>query len=154
MESASMRRSQAILRMPVDMVDAVMILEDGDRSDVLLYIPPSEDVARFLCGDGKPFVPVMREACTCLVARSAIAAIGVSKRRAPQPIEDLPTETQKVSIKLRGGATLEGTLTWVAPFGHQRTADHLNAESPLLVLEAGDLVYFVPKTGIVMVVEL
>ena len=33
-----MKRSQAILRMPVDMVDAVMILHDGDRSDVLLFV--------------------------------------------------------------------------------------------------------------------
>ena len=149
-----MRRSQAILRMPVEMVDAVMILDDGERSEVLLFIPPSEDIARFLANEGRPFLPIVREAMMCQVACTAIAALGVAKKLAPAPSEDLPTECQKVRVKLRGGAQLEGTLSWVSPFGQERLADHLNAEATCVLVDCGDTVYFVPKTGIVMVVEL
>jgi hypothetical protein len=153
MQSASMRRSQAILRMPVDMVDAVMILDDGDRADVLLFVPPSEDLVRFV-GEGKPFVPVMRDACTVLVRRAAIAALGVATRLAPAADADLPTETQRVRIRLRGGIQLEGVLAWVAAEGASRCADHLNADGPVIQLAAGELTYFVLKTSIVQVVEL
>ena len=34
-----MRRSQAIQRMPVNSVLATLILHDGERSDVLLFVP-------------------------------------------------------------------------------------------------------------------
>jgi hypothetical protein len=153
MQSASMKRSQAILRMPVDMVDAVMILQSGERSDVLLFIPPSEDVARFV-SEGGAFLPVVRDANTHLVARAALAALGVPARLGPKLDDDLPTERQQVRVVLRGGISLEGELAWVAPPGQQRLADHLNTEAPGFALYAGDTTYFVMKTGVVMVTEL
>jgi hypothetical protein len=48
MAEANIKRSQAILRMPVDMVDAVMFMHDGHRSEVLLFVPPSEDIPRLV----------------------------------------------------------------------------------------------------------
>jgi hypothetical protein len=152
MGEANIKRSQAILRMPVDMVDAVMILHDGDRSDVLVFVPPSEDIARVL-GEGNQFLPVMREASMCLVARDSIACFGVADRLAPQLDPDFPHEEQKVKVTLRSGTVLDGTMKWIAPANRQRTADHLNSDVSQVVLH-GELTWIIAKAHIAMVREL
>lgn len=151
MGDASMKRSQAILRMPVDMVDVCMILHDGDRSDVLLFVPPTEDVARMLC-EGAEFLPVMREAAMCMVARSAIACMKVPAKAAPR-LDDFPSEQETVKVTLRSGTVIEGIMKWIPPFGRQRTADHLNSDAPLIVVHDGDVAYLIVKSHIAMVRE-
>jgi hypothetical protein len=152
MAEAHLKRSQAILRMPVDMVDACMILHDGDRSDVLLFVPPTEDISRMLC-EGAEFLPVMREASMCLVARSAIACMRVELGLAPKLEEDFPSEQQKVKVTLRSGAVIDGTMTWIPPAGHQRTADHLNSDTPIIVVTTAEHAYLIVKSHIAMVRE-
>jgi len=152
MGDVTMKRSQAILRMPVDMVDATMILHDGDRSDVLLFVPPTEDISRMLC-EGAMFLPVMREAAMCMVARSAIACMKVAPRLAPKLEEDFPSEQEKVKVTLRSGVVLEGVMKWIPPVARQRTADHLNGETPIIVVYADDGAYLIVKSHIAMVRE-
>lgn len=152
MAEANLKRSQAILRMPVDMVDACMILHDGDRSDVLLFVPPTEDLCRML-SEGPEFLPVMREAAMCLVARSAIACLRVELALAPKHPEDFPSEQQKVKVTLRSGTVIDGTMTWIPPAGHQRTADHLNSEVPILVVTTEEHACLIAKAHIAMVRE-
>jgi hypothetical protein len=152
MGEANIKRSQAILRMPVDMVDAIMILHDGDRSDVLLFVPPTEDVARVMAS-GSPFLPVMREASMCLVARDAIACLGVAAALAPKLEDDFPAEEQKVKVTLKSGRVLEGTMKWVPLADARRTADHLNSDSSQLVLFTGEQAWIVAKSHVAMVRE-
>jgi hypothetical protein len=152
MGEANIKRSQAILRMPVDMVDAVMILHDGDRSDVLLFVPPTEDVARVM-SSGAPFLPVMREASMCLVAREAIACLGVAVARAPKLEEDFPAEEQKVKVTLKSGTVVEGIMKWVPSATGRRTGDHLNSDCTQVVLYAGEQAWIIAKSHIAMLRE-
>jgi hypothetical protein len=152
MGEQNLKRSQAILRMPVDMVDAHMMLHDGDRSDVLLFVPPTEDISHML-EQGSAFLAVMREAAMCFVAREAIACLRVAVRYAPKLEEDLVAEEQKVKVTLRNGGVVEGAMKWIPFAGRGRTGDHLNNECKLLVITAGDQAYLIVKSHIAMVRE-
>ena len=145
-------RSQAILRMPVDYVDATLILDDGERSEVIFFVHPGEDIAQ-LVSSGNAFIPVMRSARICIVARDAIAAIGVAPR-APSAIEsEMPSEKQLVTVKLKSGMLLEGELTWTVVPGQQRTADFLNTEAPLFELRTVDKSFYILKSHVATVQE-
>jgi hypothetical protein len=154
MGEANIKRSQAILRMPVDMVDAVMFLHDGDRADVLLFVPPSEDIS-LLLGEGSPFLPVMRDATMCFIARSAIACLGVDPNRAPKLDEECgQAEVQAVKVTLRSGTIIEGTMRWIAIANRARTADHLNSDTAAFIVVHGTThAYLIAKSHIAMVRE-
>jgi hypothetical protein len=146
------RRSQPILRLPVDELAAKLILVDGQRSDVRLFLPPGE-APSWALDAAEPFLPARRDAKTLMVARAAIAALGVSSERVGHA-GDLPVERQPVAIRLGSGLTLEGELRWVAPFGRQRTVDHLNDGAPHLELFAGDATWLVVKRHVLTLEEL
>ncbi len=153
MADTNLRRSQAILRMPVDYVDATLILHDGERSEVIFFVPPNEDIGR-LMSEGNPFVPVMRNAKICLVARASIACIGVvAKAAAPHDDGDLPTEQQHVTVKMFSGMMMEGELRWTSVSGGKRTADHLNASATYFELRTADKTYIVMKAHVSTVQE-
>lgn len=153
MGEPNVRRSQAILRMPVDFTDASLVLHDGERSDVIFFVPPGETLAR-LVSAGDAFLPVMRNAKITIVARAAIAAVGVATKPAAASDGDLPCERQRAAVKLRSGTLLEGELTWTIVSGKQRTADYLNSDSPYFELHAGDTTYLVIKAHVATVQEL
>ncbi len=152
MANVAVNRSQAILRMPVEMVDAGMILHDGERSEVLVFVPPSEDLSHRLT-DVQPFIPVMRNAKMCLIARSAIACFTVATSRAPRLPEELPLHHQAVQIALRSGVVIEGTLRWIVESDYQRLTDHLNSDAPYVVVRDGDSAHIVVKSHIATVME-
>ena len=135
--------------MPVDYVDATLILHDGDRSEVIFLLPPGEDLARVVT-EGDAFIPVMRAAKICIIARDAIAAVGLSL----QPIDDLPAETQRVAVKLKSGMMLDGELRWTIVDGKQRTADHLNTDARTIELRSADKSFFIVKSQIAFVQEM
>ena len=141
-----------MLRLPVDVIDAVMILHDGERTVVRVFVPPGEDISQRLA-DARPFLPVVQASKTCLVARAAIACFGVPTHQA-SALDGLASEHQAVRVKLRSGVMLEGVMRWSAAPDHQRTVDHLNAETPYLVVHGHDLVYIVVKAHLVMVTEI
>lgn len=149
----NMRRSQVILRLPVDNLPATLTLHDGERSEVLLFIPPGEAITA-LVSPGDPFVPMIKSARFCLVARDAIAAIGVAAE--PEVADDtaLPVERQHAQLRLRSGTLLEGELRWTAPEGERRTADYVNDGQAFIVLHAGATSYYVRKAAIATVEEL
>ena len=151
-EGPNVRRSQAILRIPVNYVDATLILHDGERSDVIFFVPPGETLTRHVVeGDG--FVPVMRAAKVVIIARSAIACVGTPAAPA-HDADEMPSEKQRVAIKLKSGTMLEGELRWPVVEGKQRTADFLNTSPTYVVLSAGAIDYLVFKAHVATVQEL
>lgn len=152
-----MRRSQVILRMPVDNVAATLILHDGERSDVLLFIAAGEDITRLMT-PGDPFVPMIKHARFCLVARTAIAALGVAGASTDPDadLDVLPVERQRARVLLRSGSVLEGELRWTAPEGERRTADYINDSEPFFVVHASDghTTYYVAKAQVALVEEI
>lgn len=135
--------------MPVDYVDATLILHDGDRSEVIFLLPPGEDLARVVT-EGDAFVPVMRNAKICIIARDAVAAVGLPLL----PVDDLPSETQRVAVKLKSGMMLDGELRWTIVDGKQRTADHLNGDARTIELRTADKSFFIIKSQIAFVQEM
>lgn len=153
MSEMSMTRSQMILRMPVENVNATVILHDGERAEVMLFVAGGEDVSGVVT-DPRPFVPMVKGGRVCLIARPAIAALSVASQHAGGASDDdLPMVRQKAAIKLRCGVVLEGELVWVNETGRRRTTDYLNHDTPYLVLRAGDVTYFVVKEQVAMVTE-
>jgi hypothetical protein len=151
-----MRRSQAILRLPVDSVTAKMILHDGERSDVLLFIAAGEDLTR-LMSPGDPFVPMIKHARFCLVARTAIAAVGITEPAGADADSDgLPVERQRARVQLRSGVTLDGELRWTAPEGERRTADYVNDSPAFFLLHAidGHTTYYIAKAQVATIEEM
>lgn len=140
------------MRLPVDHVAASLILHDGDRSDVIIFVSPDENIARIL-GAREPFLPMMRAGKLALVARAAIAALGLPSIPALPKEDDLPVEMQLASIRLRSGHIIEGELRWTGAAGSQRTADYLNSEEPYLEVHAINTTYYVVKHHVALVEE-
>jgi hypothetical protein len=153
MADANVHRSQAILRMPVDYIDATLIHHDGERSEVIFLLPPGEDLARLMT-EGDAFIPVMRNAKICIVARDSIAALGLPLRALTTFEEEMPHDTQKAVVKLRSGMMLEGELRWTLEDGKQRTADFLKSGSLHVELRTTDKSYYVAKSHIAYVQEM
>ncbi len=153
MTDSNAHRSQAILRMPVDHVDATMILHDGERSEVILLLSPGDHAADVMVG-GDEFLPVMRDAKICLVARDAIAALGLQRRPLTTLEEEMPHETQRATIKLRSGMMLEGELRWPLVDGKRRTVDYLKSSPRYIELRAQDKSWFVAKAHLAYVQEM
>lgn len=148
-----MRRSQVILRMPVDNISVTLILHDGARSDAMLFVPPTEDIARLIGPQGDRFLAMFVGSELTLVARDAIACIGVpSVPRIPHE-GDLPVEVQRAAVTLRSGTVLEGELRWTHVAGQARTVDYLNAEGEDIELHAGDTTFHIVKAHVAMVTE-
>jgi hypothetical protein len=154
-----MRRSQAIQPLPVDSTLAKLVLHNGERSDVLLFIQPGEDITR-LVSPGAPFVPMVRNAQFCMVARDAIAALGLVTGDGPSEADrdglGLPMVHRRTRISLRSGAVLEGELQWIPIDDHKRIADHVNEPASFLVVHATEIrtIYYVAKAQIAVVEEL
>lgn len=138
--------------MPVDMVSATVVLHDGERFEAMLFVPSGEDIAKLLAGTAA-FIPVVRNGRVCLVARTAIAAVGVSKTPVELDPDALPSEEQRVQVKLRNGISLDGLVRWCTPAqGRRRTTDYLNADEACFELHA-ELAYVVVKAHVTTVQE-
>jgi len=148
-----MRRSQAILRMPVDKIDVVLIGHDGTRSDAMLFVPPNEAIEHMLGERGNRFLPTMVGGTVQLAARDAIAAIGVQAVIAIHQDGDLPVQVQAAVVHLRSGVALEGELRWTAVIGQARTADYLNGDDETIALHTPSHTFHIAKAHIARVEE-
>lgn len=144
-------RSQKILRVPRDKTPAELTLDDGERSYVLLYIAPGENLAR-LFEDTRSFVPVTDGGRTRFISRTSIACVTAHASRSGLD-PDMPQERQMAVVKLRGGTVVRGELRWTAPPDRRRTLDHLNDDAPFFLVFEGDYVHFVAKTNVLGVEE-
>src|SRR5205085_8921215 len=99
------------------------------------------------------FIPVMRNARICIISRDAIAAVGVPPTCSPFD-DEMPSEHQRVLVKLDNGMQLEGELRWPIVAGKQRTADHLNGDAHYVELRTPERSFFIPKTQIAYVQEM
>ena len=145
------RRSQVILRMPVDNVVATMIGHDGTQSDVMLFIPPTENIGDVL-GHGAAFLPMVKGAKMCIVARDTIACFGVPELPVLPREDDLPVEKQAVTVTMRSGAKVEGEIRLTA-FGVQRTTDFLNEAEPVFRVYGTATTFYVAKAHVAQLEE-
>lgn len=145
------RRSQVIFRMPVDNVVATMIGHDGTKADVMLFIPPTEDIGHVL-GHGAAFLPMVKSGKMCIVARATIACFGVPEVPVIPREDDVPVEKQAVTITMRSGATVEGEV-YLTAFGTQRTTDFLNEAEPVFRVHGTGTTFFVVKAHVAQVEE-
>jgi hypothetical protein len=151
MEGKPDDRSQPILRVPRDKTPAELVLDDGERSYVLLYIAPGDQISQVF-DDASAFMPVTNGAGTRFVPRKAVACVTAHESRAPLD-HDLPQERQKVIVRLRGGTTVRGELRWTAPYDRCRTQDHLNDASLYFLVFESDYVHFIAKSAVLSVEE-
>ena len=147
-----MRRSQVILRMPVDHVVATLMMHDGTKSDVVLFVPPTEDIGHLLTS-GPTFLPAVRDGRITIIARDAVASIGTPEVVVIPREDDLPVQRQSAVVTLRSGAKIEGELRFTAPAGQQRTADYLNEAEPVFAVHAAGTTYVVVKAHVAQVEE-
>lgn len=138
------------MRIPVDHVPATLILHDGTRLEIIMFVPPGEQVADQLCS-GSAFLPIRHDGKIRLVAREIVACITVGG--APVANADLPEELQRVAVRLRSGATIEGELRWTAAVGKSRTADHLNETTPHITVYGAGTVSHVAKRHVAWLEE-
>lgn len=146
-----LRRSQVILRMPVDNVIAQMIGHDGQTSDVMLFIPPTEDIGHVLA-NGAAFLPMVKAGKMAIVSRETIACFGVPELPVIPREDDLPVEKQAVTVVMKSGAKIEGELHLTA-FGTQRTTDFMNEAERVFRLHGTATTYFVAKSHVAQVEE-
>ena len=140
------------MRVPVDYVDALLVRHDGARCDVIVFVPPDEDLVRVLT-EGEQFLPMASAGRILLVARASIAALGVPSTPRIQRDDDLPLERQAAVVHLRNGQTVEGELRWTASASANRTADYLNGDETYLEVHNSDITYYVIKSHIAFVEE-
>jgi hypothetical protein len=143
------------LRVPVHRLDARLFTDDGVVHDVTLFLPAGAGVEHLLDGS-EPFVPVSEEGRVRIFARAALAAVSV--RRDPEgepPIDahDFLTETRALTVRLRGGEALSGTLRHGSVHGKSRTADLLNESGASFTLDGEGCTYRVAKAHILCVDE-
>jgi hypothetical protein len=149
--SMQIRRSQVILRMPVDNVIAQMIAHDGTKADVMLFIPPTEDIGHVL-GQGAAFLPMVKGGKMCIVARDTIACFGVPELPVIPREDDLPIEKQAVTITLRSGATVEGEI-YLSAFGTERTTDFMNDAELVFRVHGNATTFYVRKSHVAQLEE-
>lgn len=137
--------------MPVDNVVATMIGHDGARSDVMLFLPPTEDIGHVL-GHGATFLPMVKSGKLCIVSRDTIACFGVPAVPVIPREGDLPVEKQVVTVTLRSGAKVEGELHLTA-FGVQRTTDFMNDGEPVFRVHGDTTTFHVVKAHVAQVEE-
>lgn len=152
MPSAGSSRNQIGLRVPVDHIEVTLVMHDGQRVEVVLFVPPGEELGEFLA-TGAAFLPTTRDGHPFFIARAAIAGVGIQPPHLPQLDEELPMEQQHARVTLRSGATIDGTLQWVGLDGRRRTSDGLNAEGDYLVVVSDAMTFLVKKTHVATVSE-
>lgn len=145
-------RSQPILRVPIAPMPAIVMLHDGTRINVRLFVTPGEDFTSVIEGDSA-FVPLGLATGTRLVARDTIACITVHVVQVEHAYRDVQPERQRVSVRLRSGDKLKGELRWVAPADRRRTLDHLNDASNYIVLWDDEYVNYIVKQHVAYVEE-
>lgn len=145
------RRSQVILRMPVDNVVATMVGHDGAQADVMLFIPPTEDIGHVL-GHGAAFLPMVKGGKMAIVARETIACLSVPELPVIPREDDLPVEKQAVIVTLRSGAKIEGEVR-LSAFGVQRTTDFMNDAEPVFRVHGTATTHYVSKSQVAQLEE-
>ena len=148
MANTSRDRSQPLLRVPRDQTPVILMLDDGQRANAFLFVPPGTSILHTLENSG-PFIPVSYSDGTKLVARASIACINVYGRDE----SELPTEQQRVIVRLRSGQLVKGELRWIAHTGYRRVLDHLNDASMHVVVYEAEHINYVAKSHIVAVEE-
>jgi hypothetical protein len=139
-------RSQ-MLRVPVRRAD-VEIFTDRDHENAVVFLPPDTE-PEDLFEEETPFFPADVGGRIRLFARRSVSSITVAAEDAPPPsVQELglPFEARAVTVRLRNGRTIAGTLMCSA--GKTRTLDFLNQESKSFALHAEGKVHHIAKAHV------
>jgi hypothetical protein len=62
-------------------------------------------------------------------------------------------QRHQVTLRLTGGASLEGAILFSAPTEHARLTDHVNQDGGFLALHWADQIFLVRKSAVIEIVE-
>lgn len=138
---------------------ATIRLEDGTAIDADVFIAIAGEGVRLERPSGvlfaNPFLPVKaRDGVFRILRSGSISCLTVRaefESGAELPIEDLAgglARSARVAIRLRGGASIDGTVVYLAPEGQQRVQDLLNQPEVLIFVRDQDLVHIVVKAHV------
>jgi hypothetical protein len=153
MATTNQDRSQPLLRIPRNQTPITLMLEDGERANAMLFVPPGTPVMRMLA-DAGAFIPVAFSNGTRLIARDSIACITVHDIHAHVEEFEMLGERQSSAVRLRNGQVIKGELRWFAVSDNRRTLDHLNDQSTHLSMHDGDSVSYIAKRHVTSVEEI
>jgi hypothetical protein len=143
------RRSQPLMRRPVERVPAAVTFQGGEQLECTLFLPLNTDIVE-LFAPGARFIPIGVGDGVRIVARDGIVCVAIQGNG---PTREGKDECQKVTVHLRSGDVVLGDLWWSAPAGSNRTTDFLNEPAPHLVLHGAGVTTYVAKSHIVWITE-
>jgi len=143
------------LTLPVNKVPATLVLGDGTRHDVSVFIAAGQEIEELLTAE-QWFLPTLRDGQFRMYARRAVACLSLPVFRAPRDGEEdaiLPMQKRSAVVHLCSGSILNGELRYLAPPERRRTADFLNEEAALFTLYDSETVHYVVKAHVAYVEE-
>ena len=145
------------IRVPTVPVEAVILLADGARQEVCVFLANAspfhegpETLDEFL-NSARPFLPARAaDGRAHLIGTHGILTVSVDPK-VPM-LSRLPGRVVStidfVTLHLRDGSRLEGTLLANLPSDLARVSDAFNAEGAFIPIETGGRVSYVQKTYI------
>jgi hypothetical protein len=143
-------------KLPVERLPVVLLLADGSRHEVQLFIPSGQP-ADALLESRQAFLPAADVSGRLrLFQRGALAGLRIGAAAGPRGAEDPeapPPRRRAVVVMLRCGARIPGELRYLAARESSRTTDYLNGPSVSFELHADDGVYQIAKRHVAYVEE-
>jgi hypothetical protein len=134
------------LRVPVRRLDARLLLSDGSRREVTLFVAHGEAIEDLFEADA-PFMPVSDEGKIRIYSRAEIACVTMP---GSEPDDGLPRQRRKVAVTLRSHEVVEGELLFIAP---ARTADLVNTTARSFALHAEGRIHHIAKAHVAFIDE-
>ena len=136
----------------------VRIHTERNAREVVIFLAP-ETPPEDLFEQEAPFFPAEEDATIRLFARASIVSVvvvakageGGDGREESLSVLGIPYETRSVTVHLRSGEELRGT---VASIGRTRTLDLLNQAAKSFPLRVGDEIHHISKAHVEFIAEL
>lgn len=147
----------AELRVPTLPVQVTLILVNGRRETVMLYLAAGspthegpESLEEFLNRVGA-FLPVrLSTGDSAMIARDALLEVVGARDTAPTAAVGLPN-VDIVRLQLREGPEIEGVVRHVDPDSRSRLSDHFNGPDRFFTVESGDEIHYVNKHHVLVI---
>ncbi len=147
----SISRSVMTLRLPLDEIEATLMLRDGTVLDASLFVSAFGDLSRFL-EEPEPFVAARCASTIRFIARAALVYVAVSAPLAPLAHGEIGAHLRRVVLHLSTGTSVRGLLCRPSSAA-QRTLDYLNSPGTYIELQGPTSSVFVAKNHITMMEE-
>lgn len=144
--------SVPVLRLPVQ-----LLLDNGNRRDVTVFVPSGETLEDF-CASTALFIPAREGDQIRLYARQTLACLSVTtadlaQLQAERDDSDMPLCRRQIEVAIVAGNLMRGELRYIPDHESVRTIDYLNSASLILPVFAEGIVHYVWKAHIESVLE-